>query len=278
VLAESLDQAHLVEGIDAVLRRHGGTARVWRTARLATVIVPGGRDVQPSFAPVAKHYGVVVEPCPPRRGNRKGAVESSVRYLCGRWWRTMTASTPAEAQRSLDAFCAGPADARTRRNASGRVTVAALAENEPLLALPTAPYPATVSVRRIVGDNATVAFRGNAYSVPPGLGGSELVLRHRLGTGSVQVHSPAGALLAGHQLALAGAGTIVRTHAHRAQLERAVLAAFTTERPCEPKANHPPGASARAEAAKLLAGLGPEVHVDLARYAELATPETEPTR
>jgi transposase len=84
VLAESADQAHLIEGIDAVLRRHGGTPRVWRTDRLATVIVPGSRQVQPSFAPVAKHYGVVVEPCPPRRGNRKGAVESSVRYLCGR--------------------------------------------------------------------------------------------------------------------------------------------------------------------------------------------------
>jgi hypothetical protein len=71
VLAESLDQPH----------------------------VPGIRDVQPSFAPVAKHYGVVVEPCPPRRGNRKGAVESSVRYVCGRWWRTMTATTPTEAPR-----------------------------------------------------------------------------------------------------------------------------------------------------------------------------------
>ena len=93
VLAESMDQAHLIEAMDAVLRRLGGTARDWRTDRLATVIVPGSADVQPSFAPVAKHYGVTVRPCPPRRGNRKGAVEASVRYLCGRWWRTMTATT-----------------------------------------------------------------------------------------------------------------------------------------------------------------------------------------
>lgn len=94
VLAESADQAHLIEALHAVLVRLGGTARVWRTDRLSTVIVPGRRDVQPSFAPVAKHYGAVVEPCPPRRGNRKGAVESSVRFVCGRWWRTMTATTP----------------------------------------------------------------------------------------------------------------------------------------------------------------------------------------
>lgn len=56
VLAPSLDQAHLIEAMDAVLRRLGGTARDWRTDRLATVIVPGSGDVQPSFAPVAKHY------------------------------------------------------------------------------------------------------------------------------------------------------------------------------------------------------------------------------
>src|SRR6266516_1008632 len=59
----------------------GGTARVWRTDRLATVIVPGTGQVQPSFAPVARHYGVVVQPCPPRRGNRKGSVESALPTL-----------------------------------------------------------------------------------------------------------------------------------------------------------------------------------------------------
>ncbi len=114
VLAPSLDQAHLIEAMDAVLRRLGGTARDWRTDRLATVIVPGSADVQPSFAPVAKHYGVVIRPCPPRRGNRKGAVEASVRYLCGRWWRTLSATTMIEAQASLDRFCATVADARPR--------------------------------------------------------------------------------------------------------------------------------------------------------------------
>ena len=268
VLAESMDQPHLIEAIDAVLRRHGGTPRVWRTDRLATVIVPGRRDVQPSFAPVAKHYGAIVEPCPPRRGNRKGAVESSVRYVCGRWWRTMTATTPEDAQRSLDAFCAGPGDARTRRSVAGPVTVAALAEAEPMLALPAAPYPATVSVSRAVGDNAAVAFRGNSYSVPPGLGGAVLSLSHRLGSLTVEVASPAGGLLVSHRLAPAGAGALVRTVAHRAELERVVLSAFSTERRCERKANRPPGADARAEAAKLLAGLGGEVVVDLARYGE----------
>jgi transposase len=270
VLAESLDQPHLIEAMDAVMRRLGGTGRVWRVDRLATVIVPGTRDVQPSFAPVAKHYGAIVEPCPRRRGNRKGSVESAVRYTCGRWWRTMTATTPEEAQLSLDRFLAGPGDARPRRTAtSAATTVGALADAEPLLALPPATFPATIEVGRIVADNATVAFRGNRYSVPPGLGGIELMLRYRLGSSTVEVHSPAGALLVTHRLAPAGAGAIVRTAQHRDALETAVLSSFTTARPCDRKANRPPGPAALAEAAKLLGPEGRDVVVDLARYAEL---------
>ena len=270
VLAESLDQPHLIEAIDGVLRRHGGTPRIWRTDRLATVIVPGTRDVQPSFAPVAKFYSVVVEPCPPRRGNRKGSVESSVRYVCGRWWRTMTATTPAEAQTSLDAFCSGTADARRRKAGGIASTVGALADAEPLVALPAAAYPATVIVSRQVGANAAVAFRGNLYSVPPGLTGTTVQCRHRLGTGMLEIFSAAGLPLAAHRLAPDGAGTLVRTPGHRAELERVVLSAFTTDRPCQRKGNHPPGEPARAEATRLLAGLGPDVTVDLADWAELA--------
>ena len=226
--------------------------------------------MQPSFAPVAKFYGVVVEPCPPRRGNRKGSVESSVRYVCGRWWRTMTAATPAQAQASLDVFCSGTADARSRKVGGIASGAGALADAEPLLALPAAPYPATVIVSRVAGANAAVAFRGNSYSVPPGLGGTEVQCRRRLGTATLEICSPAGAPLASHRLAPDGAGTLVRSAGHRAELERVVLSAFTTGRPCERKGNHPPGGPARAEAARLLAGLGPEVTVDLADWAELA--------
>lgn len=90
-----MDQAHLIGAMDQVMRRLGGTARVWRADRLTTVITPGTRDVQPTFAPVAKHYGAIVEPCPPRRGKRKGSVESSVKFVSGQWWRTMSERTPA---------------------------------------------------------------------------------------------------------------------------------------------------------------------------------------
>jgi hypothetical protein len=270
VLAECMDQAHLVEAMDKVMRRLGGTARVWRTDRLATVITPGTGDVQPSFAPVAKHYGAIVEPCPPRRGNRKGSVESSVRFCSGRWWRTLTATDPEAAQVSLDRFLATIGDNRQRRTPEGgRTTVGALAEAEPLMALPWAPFPATITVERTVADNATVAFRGNRYSVPPGLVGSIFEVRHRLSSATIELHAASGRLVATHVRVTDGLGVIQRLPEHRQALEAAVLAAFSTTRPCDRKANRPPGREALAEAARLLGVEGREVVVDLARYAQL---------
>jgi transposase len=280
VLAGATDQPHLVEGMDGVMRRLGGTARRWRVDRMVTVIVPGTADVQASFAPVAKYYGAIVTPCPPRRGNRKGSVEAAVRFATGRWWRTLAADSPEAAQVSLDRFWATAGDARLRSPAGiadppaggGRArwpTVGELADGEPLLALPPVPYPATIEVSAAVDHQASVAFRGNRYSVPPGLAGVTMTLRHRLGTATVDVVSPAGMALVTHELAPPGAGAMVRTPGHREALEKVVLGQFTTARPCDRKANRPPGAAALAERAKLLGPAGAEPTVDLEQMAEV---------
>jgi transposase len=269
VICESMDQAHLIDAMDRVMRKLGGTARDWRVDRLATVIVPGTRDVQPSFVPVAKHYGAVVEPCPPRRGNRKGVVESSVRFISGRWWRTMTELDPESAQRSLDRFCETVGDARARRIGETRTTVGELADAEVLATLP-APYPATVQVERIVTANATLHYRGNRYSVPPGLAGSTLQIHQRLGTSTLEVRSHNGLLLAGHHLAHDGAGMVVRDPAHSVALERAVLTQFNSKRPCDKKAHVGISEVALIHAATLLGEAGRSVSVDLEDYARLA--------
>jgi hypothetical protein len=104
-------------------------------------------------------------------------------------------------------------DIHSRSGIGVRATVGELADAEPLLALPALAFPATIEVTRIVAANATVAFRGNRYSTPPGLTGYELTLRHRLNSGTVEVHSAAGTLLVTHRLAPAGAGAIARTAA-----------------------------------------------------------------
>ena len=61
----------MVESIDAVLRRLGGTARRWRMDRMTTVLVPGTVAIRSSFVGVAQHYGLGIDACPPRRPNQK---------------------------------------------------------------------------------------------------------------------------------------------------------------------------------------------------------------
>jgi hypothetical protein len=261
-LAYSENQPHLVEGIDQILRRLGGTARVWRVDRMATVINPQTGKIQASFAPVAKHYGVTVVPCPPRRGNRKGVVEKQIHYLTQRWWRTLAAGGLAEAQASLDRFCATIGDARRR----GDTTAAELGDSEPLLALPELAYPATTEVARIVAANALVSVDGNRYSAPPALVGVEVKVRRRLGSDELVVISPAGSIVATHQVAPRGVGRIVRLPQHTAALENVVLAAFTTDRPCPTKVNRPPSGAAVAIAAEIGGDDGASPVIDLSVY------------
>lgn len=259
--SDSDDQAHLVVGIDEILRRHGGTAGVWRVDRMATVINPNSGKVQRSFAPVAKHYGVTVVACPPRHGNRKGVVEKAIHYLTQAWWRTARVNSIAEAQASVDRFCVDVADRRRR----GDVTIAEAAETEPLLVLPPVPFPADVTVVRTVAANALVSLWGNRYSVPPGLVGGHVQARWRLGTPTVTFHTD-GRLVASHTLAPRGAQRTVRLPEHTAALENVVLAAFTTDRPCARKINRPPSDAALAIAAEMLGQHGQDPVIDLDVY------------
>jgi len=268
VFCESEDQAHLVAAIDGVLRRLGGTARRWRTDRMASVCDPGSGRLHPSFASVARYYGVAVDVCPARRANRKGAVESRNRFITQRFWRSARVTDMADAQQRLDRFLLTTGDARRRDGTS----VGQMARHERLIALPAQPYPATVRVTRRVGPSALISYQGNRYSLPPGLEGAEAGVRHRLGETELEILAPSGAVMARHRMATPGAGALVRADAHRAALEEVVLSAFTTARPCKRKANRPPGSAALAAAAALRADVrdGAEVVVDLGAWARAA--------
>jgi hypothetical protein len=134
-----------------------------------------------------------------------------------------------------------------------------------------APYPATIEVERAVRDQALVGFRGNFYSLPPGHAGELVVVRHRLGSGIVEVSTGGGVGLAPHRREPDGAGALIRADEHVAALERAVLAALTDRGPCRHKTRRPPSPAALAEAERIRragAGLaGQQVVVDFAAYA-----------
>ena len=249
--SESMDQAHLIAGIGEVLVRLGGTARRWRTDRMAAVVAPGTDRVQASFAAVAKHYGAGVDVCPPRRPRRKGAVEKGIDYLTQSWWRTAAVGSPEAAQVAADRWCVEVADARVRRIGEVACTVAEAAAGEVLEELPAVAFPAEVTVERTAAANALVSLRGNRYSVPPELAGANVQVTHRLGADSIEIRSGAGRIVATHRLAPAGAHHTIRRPEHTEALRAVVLGAFNAEAPCRPKANRPPSPAAIALAARL---------------------------
>lgn len=56
VCAENESQPHLIESVDGVLRRPGGTARCWPIDRMSTAVNPKTGDLLPGFAAVARYH------------------------------------------------------------------------------------------------------------------------------------------------------------------------------------------------------------------------------
>jgi transposase len=283
-LAAAEDQAQLIDALDKTTRKLGGLTKKWRFDRMTTVCHPESGKVTATFAAVAKHYGVQVAICPPRRGNRKGVVEKSNHTAAQRWWRTLPDDvTVEEAQASLDRFCELRGDARLRPSGvDGRASVLTIAEREPLSPVPPTPFPATISEERTVSAQALVAWRGNFYSVPPELARAQVVVSQRLGGAHVDIATVGGIVIARHQLAPDGAGVMVRDHGHVIALEQLVLAGHDTSRPHRKKERIPPGPAARAAAEVLRARQQPapdtagngdhaDVVIDLSKYDRAAT-------
>jgi hypothetical protein len=206
VLAEPEDFAHLAEALDQVVRRLGGLSRRWRFDRMATVCHPATGRLTAGFAGLAKYYGVAVDLCPPRHGNRKGVVEKASHSAAQRWWRTLPDDASWDAaQRGIDDL-AQRMDARRRIRAGQRVSVGELAAAEPLRPVPDVPFPAEITAARTITAQALVAFRGNSYSVPPGLSGAVVTVTHRLGSPDLAIATASGAVIARHRRAPDGAG------------------------------------------------------------------------
>ena len=241
---------------------------------MATVCHPSTGRLTASFAGVAKHYGVQVAICPPRRGNRKGVVEKANDSAAQRWWRTLPDDTTIEAaQASLDAFCVRVGDARRRVIDGTRDSVAAHAAREPLM-LPPAPFPAALTVERTVTAQALVAFRGNRYSTPPELAHATANVVWLLGSPFIDITTPSGIVIARHRRAIDGAGITVRDHVHVTALDHAAMAAATSAAPHRRKQRIPPGAAAQAAAAALTGtnttAAAAGTVTDLAAYARAA--------
>ena len=209
VIAPATDQAHLVEAMDGVLRRLGGTARRWRVDRMATVIVPGTRRCAGQLRP----GGQVLRGGRSRRARPGGGTaRDRWRRRCvsppagggGPWpltrpRRPRSAWTGSGRRRAMPG-CAARPESRTRppmgAGRAGRRWASWPTPNRCWRCRPL-PFPATIEVQRRVDHQASVAFRGNRYSVPPGLAGVTMTLAPPAGHATLDVVSPAG-IGAGH--------------------------------------------------------------------------------
>ena len=216
---------------------------------------------------MAKHYGVQVAVCPPRRPQRKGVVEKAIDYLTQSWWRSAPVSSPAQAQADLDRWCVAVSDRRRR----GKSIVSELAAAEPLLALPELPFPA--STARSGSSRATrwSSSSQTATALRPDTPATRS--RSARGSGSCTWRSTRPLVTGSRGIAARcpARGRRSAPPEHASMLERAVLEQFTTRRPCSRKPNRPPGERALAEAAKLRGEQDSGgVVVDLEQYARIA--------
>lgn len=275
VFCEAMTFGHLAAAMHQVLVALGGTPRVWRTDRMATIVTPGTDRITADAAAAAKHYGVQIAVCPARRAQRKGVVEAAIKYLTKSWWRTAAVASMADAQRDLDAWSVRVADKRKRPGG----TVGQLGAGEALLVLPAGAYPAQIIVDRKASRSALVDFEGNHYSVPPAHAGKPLRVIVAIAQPIVRIVCASGEIVAEHRRVAAGAGQTIRSAEHAALLEAAVLAAFTTKNACRRKPNLPPSEQSLAELARLRGHHAERTKViSLADYAKLAQAPAAPAQ
>jgi hypothetical protein len=134
----------------AVLERHGDAIRF-----------------NPTLLDFAAHYRFEPRPVAIARGNEKGRVERSIRYVRDSFFAARTFANLDDLNAQADAWCRGLAADRRCPEDQTRSVGEVFAEEAPmLLRLPDNPYPVVEQVAVKVGKTPYVRFDQNDYSVP----------------------------------------------------------------------------------------------------------------
>lgn len=159
----------------------GGVPRVLQTDNLRAVVTQRrGEQIRfhPRYAELGGHYCFQTRPCHVARGNEKGRVERSIRYLRDSFFATQSFTTLEALNASVGRWTAEVAGRRPWPDDAARTCLEAFeSEERPrLLALPQ--HPLDVSQRTSVRSAKTlwVRFDRNDYSIPPSAVGKDLVL------------------------------------------------------------------------------------------------------
>jgi transposase len=168
----------LDQTLESFLRGHvrafetlGGVPRAVLYDNLKSVVLERQGDAirfHPRLLELAGHYHFAPKPCAPYRGNEKGKVERTIRYLRDSFFAARSYSSLADLNAQLATWIAQTAHARkVPGDPNGALVAAALDEERPrLLPLPAHAFETDVVRPVASGKTPYIRFDGNDYSIP----------------------------------------------------------------------------------------------------------------
>ena len=173
--------ANFLRGHVRAFESIGGVPRQLLTDNLRSVVLERrGEQIRfhPRYLELAGHYCFQPRPCQVARGNEKGRVERSIRYLRESFFAAYSFTTLDALNESARGWCEQVAAARKWPDDPRRTVAEVFAEDEQprLLALPK--HRLDTSDRTMVRSEKTpwVRFDKNDYSIPPQAVGLDLTL------------------------------------------------------------------------------------------------------
>lgn len=134
-------------------------------------------SVQRAYAECAESYGFKISPCPPRDPQKKGIVESGVKYIKRNFLPLREFRNLVDANRQLQEWVLGTAGTRTHGTTREQPLARFATERGLLIALPAHPPEVATWAKVTVHRDAHVQFEKTLYSVPFRLMGQQLWLR-----------------------------------------------------------------------------------------------------
>ncbi|MFC1609868.1 IS21 family transposase [Myxococcota bacterium] len=133
--------------------------------------------LNPLYADMLLHYGVVALPCRVRHPNRKGKVESSIGHTQRTPLKGLRFESLDEAQAHLDRWDANWADTRIHGTTKRQVATMFVEEKPYLKPLPVEPFRYFEFGQRTVHLDGNVEIQRSYYAAPPGSVGKQLLVQ-----------------------------------------------------------------------------------------------------
>lgn len=136
------------------------------------------QSIQKSYRELARHFGFIIDPAPPYSPEKKGKVESGVKYLKRNFLQGSEFSDAHEAQRQLRKWLDGTCNQRLHGTTGKRPEELFLsAEKVALLPLPEARFSLVIWHQATVHPDNHFVFGKRPYSAPFSLIGQKVWVR-----------------------------------------------------------------------------------------------------